>query len=57
VGGVSDYSQVDWGKFVDYFKWEAQSILGHTKEGLALQDEARKKYGHRFMHYNVYDPR
>jgi hypothetical protein len=57
VDGASDYSRVDWVKVVDYFKWEAQSISGHTKEALELQAEAMKKYGHWFNHYNVYDPR
>ena len=57
VDGASDYTNVDWGKVVDYFKWEAQSISGHRKEALELQAEAEKKFGHWFSHYHVYDPR
>jgi hypothetical protein len=52
--GAIDLSGVNWELVVDYFTWEAESIM-HTDKAKKLQKQAKKKYGKIFSHYQVYE--
>jgi len=52
--GVSDLSKVNWEMAIDYFTWETEAIMNTTKAE-ELQNEAVKKYGGIFSHYEVYE--
>lgn len=49
--------ETDWGKLVDYFRWEARIYIEDYKEAAKLQTAFKKKYGHLANHYAVYDAR
>jgi hypothetical protein len=52
--GAIDLLRVNWELVVDYFTWEAESIM-HTNKAKKLQKQAKKKYGGIFSHYRVYE--
>jgi hypothetical protein len=53
--GVPDFSRVNWEEVKDYFSFEYQSINQHREEAERLQEEAFKKHGHIFNHYQAYE--
>jgi hypothetical protein len=52
--GVIDLSDVNWELVIDYFTWEAESIMS-TDKAKKLQKKAKKKYGGIFSHDAVYE--
>jgi hypothetical protein len=51
---ANNFNHVNWQMLMDYFHWEALTYAGEQKSAEWLQEDAVRKYGRPFIHYEVY---